>query len=260
MPKVIRLLDFKTGCKNTDYTAQLKGYAFLALQKYPHADSAYACIIWIRSQEVEGWEWSRADLQQWYIDLAERLKDDRYSPGSHCGYCGRSLTCPAHAAQLRRAVNALVVSDDAGEDLVSPNLTGTEYAALIERCKLVESLCDDVRVAVKARVAAAGGRMPTGDGRELVITQQQRQSITFEAGWDVLAAEGLCTLEVREAVTIPKAVVERAAMARAPRGQKTEAAKAIMAKLAEAGAVETKVIERLEIVRANQAIEEQETS
>jgi PD-(D/E)XK nuclease superfamily protein len=254
----VRCLDWKTGWLDLPVSDQLKGYAWLALETFPHCTSAYTCVVRVRDRVTDGDVFTRQDLADWAEDFAVRMRrTDVYNPGEHCIRCPNGISCDAKYRLLRNGVNALIVADEAGEPLIpEPNaeptleLQARSYVEALERARLLESLCADVRNLIKSRVVAAGGRMPTGDGRELVVVEQKQRKIDARAGCSILAD----ALQDRfyDCLRVSKGDVE--ASVRAPRGQKAAAIRDLMGRLEQAGAIIPTVVQRLEVKAAVAAI------
>jgi hypothetical protein len=253
----VRLLDWKTGRVDEDATEQLKGYAYLALVHHPDVAVARACRVGVRARTADWYEWSRTELDAWFAGLVQRAGDSTtYRPGRWCGYCPRALECPARGVLVRETINALLVSDEAGEPQLGDG-DGADLARALDACRLVEKICQDIREQARVQVALAGGVLPTGDGRELVLTTQERREITYERGWELVHQDGLDTPALRQALRIPKTALEDAVRAAAPHGQKKTAVAQLLRRLDEAGALITQTVERLECRRAVPLVEQQ---
>ncbi|MGH9806130.1 MAG: DUF2800 domain-containing protein, partial [Terriglobia bacterium] len=251
-----RILDWKTGFAGEgDHTGQLKGYGVLGLRKNPDIQTVRACLVRVREQTADWFAWTREELEEWGAGLAERLSavKPRYSPGKHCGYCPRQLECVPRVVYMRNAVLALDALP------VNPEtLTGTQCTELLDRARLVESICADVRDIIKARVAAAGGMMLADDGRELVLIDQERKAIDPVAGWPVLR-QHLAEDQIRGCATLAKGKVEGAISDSAPRGRKGKLVAEVLGELDQAGALVRTTIQRLEVRRQAPAIADSAT-
>ncbi|GIW81468.1 MAG: hypothetical protein KatS3mg105_3275 [Gemmatales bacterium] len=239
----VRLLDLKTGRLDTSAEQQLRGYAFLAVHRF-EVDAVYACALHSRQGIVEGWRWDTADLLQWWTELKKEIKFAAYNPGRQCCYCPRATVCPAHSRLVQFSIASLTEGiPSLPED---PQKRGRILAEVLDRAKLVESACQMAREAVRAEVAAAGGRLETDDGRELVLSQRTKTEIDFGLGEEILRqAVG----DLSECVKVSKTEVEKAVKAKAPRGAKMQAAEKLIAQLGEAGALRETVYDVLDIKR-----------
>jgi hypothetical protein len=254
----VRIADWKTGRLDEDAEEQLRGYAYLALVHHPDAVTARACRVGVRARTADWYEWSRSELDAWFAGLVQRAGDQNtYRPGAHCRYCPRALECPARGVLVRETINALLVSDEAGEPQLGDG-DGADLARALDACRLVEKICQDIREQARVRVALAGGVLPTGDGRELVLTTQERREIAVTPdSLDLVAAECASHPDYLKTLRFAKSAVEDAVRAAAPRGQKKTAVEQLLRRLDEAGALITQTVERLECRRAVPLVEQQ---
>ena len=243
--KTIGIIDWKSGRLSGDYEQQLLGYAWLCLQGFPKVEQVFAYVVWIRTGIQEGFTWTRDEVEQKMAELQESLKRPWvYTPGEHCQYCPRSAECPAKTQLLAQAAVALIPWKGSVNEIDRP---AKAAVVILEQCKLLEGAIDAARSAIKADVAAAGGRVAVGYGREIVLVEQQRTEIDAEAGWTVLSEIGP---RLVEAVDIRKGQLEKVVRDGAERGDKKAAVERLMAKLAQAGALITKDISpKLEVRR-----------
>ena len=245
------IADHKTGFLDENHDEQMKGYGWLGVNAF-HVDVANVCLIRVRGGTADWARYTRPELAAWWDAFTDRLTAERetYRPGTHCRYCRRFLECPAAGRLLEKAENDLLTLQ-ANLDLPRDSELGT----LLDFCKILEDRCQLARNLVRARVAQAGGRLATGDGRELILVQQERREIAFDPGMGIIADEGLITTKLKESIRIPKGVVEDEVRASAARGLKKAAVEKLTARLEEAGAIRTSVIERLEVRRSVKQVE-----
>ncbi len=250
----LRLCDYKSGRLDSDHVAQLRGYAFLALKKYPDADSVYACVIRVRDQTVDGWVWTRKEMDAWYARFVERVKERSvYAPGPHCGHCPRGATCPAKTAVLTQACSALslggipILMNGLPDD---PAERGSSLLTALERAKMVQRCIDLLTDLVKADVSAYGGSVPTKEGGELRLVETLQKQLDPCLAWQPLVEAFGEEAVIHNAVKIGKGAVEDLARAGAPRGRKWQAVQDIFRRLDEAGAATSKPVVRLEVRRA----------
>ena len=252
-----RIADIKTGFRDDDHGHQLRAYAFLAIQKWPTAETVYAAVIRPREGTRDGWVWTREELYGWYAELLAKLaKRNEYNPDPRwCGICPRGLSCPAKGVMLSNALSLLLETTDQVTGLDPVRLTGlpadpvergTMLAALKDRAKAITDACEFAMKLVKIEVAEAGGRLPTDDGRELVIVEQTQRQIVPAKAWDILAGTIGEGVVLEECVSISKGDVEVAVKRTAGKGMKGKVVAELMERLATAGAIEEKVIARLE--------------
>ena len=245
-PSELCLLDWKTGRVDTDYAEQLRGYAYLALHHHPHVKTVRAIVVWIRLGSTDWHVWTWDELDKWWTGRLETLTTERevYRPGVHCGQCPRGHECPARASLLRTALDLLTSLVSFGPD------RGRACGMIHDRVKLLEEILEQTRQQIRAEVVAAGGVLPTGDDRELRLVQQERREIVPTLAWKILQEEGITEEHLlAECASLSKGAVERAVMARAPRGQKAGAVKNLLDRLDVAGALVSHVTARLEMHR-----------
>ncbi len=245
----VHIADFKTGRLDSDYDAQLRGYAFLACETH-EVQLARACLIRPRAGTADWFEWTREELRGWFGDLRARLEAGDYRPGEHCGYCPRSLECPARRQQVGFIVEAMLADCRFAEGVGLPRPAdyGEICGRVYDQVRVLEGLCDMARDALRAEVRLAGGQMAIGDGRELVLSQQERREIVYKAGAQILA-EAIGDDTLGDLLKVSKTAVEKAVMANAPKGCKGKAAKELMGRLESAGAINVTTVERLEARR-----------
>lgn len=254
----VRCADWKTGRLDHDYTAQLKGYAYLALRNNPTAERAFAAIIWVREGKMDGQYYTREELDAWFGALAESIHGPEvFNPGPHCGWCPRGLTCPAKTAALRQGLEILhdqsvsFATNGSMELPADPVDRGNLLALLLLQARALESLVSTVTEMVRADVRDHGGSLPLSGG-ELRLYPQEQTRIDPVSGWDALT-RSLTTEKALECVTISKTKIEEAVRANvpphAPRGQKSRDVRSLFERLEAAGALKKQIVERLEIKR-----------
>lgn len=259
-----RICDFKTGRLDADATAQIKAYCLGAMRQHD-CHTSYALIIRPRDMVAYGTEYTRKELEEWWDGVVETLKATNvFSPGSHCSFCPRSATCPSKTALLRQAVDSLTDMEfefdgsapmPNGEHLPDdPEVRGPLLAAVLERIKLVDRVSEVVRDLIKADVERHGGSMPAGEGRQLVVIEQEQKKIAFGPAWPVLQKVIPAEL-LNECVTVSKTKIEDAIRERVGKGQNGKAVADVMESLRQVGAISTKKIHRLEFRKALKLLE-----
>ena len=241
----VRVLDWKTGREDADHEEQLKGYCWLAINIYPEADVARGCVVRIRDGLADWTCYTREALAAWWETVTERLKNlCVYRPGPHCTRCPHARGCHANRDTIRQAAQVLM-------DQPRYNLPATELGNLYDRVRIVEVLCEQARNAIKAEVAARGGRIDLGNGRTLEIAESVTRKVDYAAGREVVA-EALSDLSddwFYRILTVNKSALDKAIMETAPRGQKTARLNEVYSRLEAAGAIQTTTTQRLEVRR-----------
>lgn len=240
--RVVRIGDWKTGRRDADHSAQLRGYGVLALEagrEYGVA-AAEAFALWVRDGEVEAHRMTAADARAWLEHVRARvvLWDGRYHAGPHCPHCPRSHECPAGLALVRRDVAAIVDVDveQLGHDAIF-KLEPAEIITLLERADVAAAVAGRVRAAVRAFVERSGDVV--AGGRRLTMQSEQRRELDVLRAFPVLYAAGFDDDDLAEVITLSMAAAERVAARRAGRGKGAAAARALDDALDAAGAVST---------------------
>jgi hypothetical protein len=259
----VRIADWKSGRLDSDYEQQIRAYCWLALQEYPRYDTAYGVTIRVRDRVTDGWRWTRDELQAWWDALVDRLtREDRpYNPGLHCAYCPRGATCPAKTALVQQAAECLLVDNPMGTLPDDPAERAVIYGQVIDQITVLSRMCDQARAVIKSDVVAAGGRMPIGDGRVLVITSSNRTEIAATPQ-SLTLIETLVGDDLPQCVSVSKSELEKSVKATVARGQKQHVWNDAIERLTSLGVVSKSQIERLEVRRdvTTKLIESEEQS
>lgn len=235
-----RILDWKTGRKDHDYGAQMRGYAALALLEDHELTEATATVVWIRDGQIENYTMTRPTMAVWLAELSETVLewDGVFHAGGHCGHCRRYHECEAAHALARRDVAA--ISD---RDLVArvesglAEMAAAEIIDLLSKADTVAHLAERVRAAVKQHVLDHGDIVDDRHRRLTIDVEARRQIDTKKALPVVLEALGLDV--VGGCLTISISALEGLVARGAGRGNGAAAKRAINEKLIEAGAVTT---------------------
>ena len=234
------VLDWKSGRRETDATAQLLSYALLAAQQYD-ATRAYIAVAWLRTGEIDAQWIDLAAIGAWkdrLVDASERAQAGEYRTGEQCIYCPAAATCEA----LRR--KSLAFRDDPQE---SDDENVVELHALRQTW---ERLASDLTLNVKAHLATRPGGVPVGDGRILRMVQEGRSQIDFSRAVEWLMDTYPDTWA--GACAISKGAVEKLVGAGADHGQKGSAIAAALAWLdTELGAVTRTEFDVVRVVKGD---------
>ncbi len=241
----VRILDWKAGV-DRDHGQQLRGYAWLALEAHPWAETAHVAVVNILGQTVDRERFTRAEMDAWAALLVRDLtRAPQYNPGEACRYCPHGATCHAKTAMLREAAQSVMSAEHFFESLPDDlEERGAILARLLENCKWIVKHATDASDLIKADVQAHGGRLPDGNGGELAITSQVQKHID-PSGLPVLR-EYLSEDEINEALTVGKGKVEAALGLKAPPRGKGKLIKSVMERLEAQEALVPKTIEKLE--------------
>jgi hypothetical protein len=238
----IRILDWKSGFKDSDYREQMCGYCALSLLMYPEIERATATIVWLRTGEIERYTMTRADLPRWEADVSEALERTE-DPGPHCDYCQRSHECHARNAMVRRDVATVL---DMGTEEAAASvaiLPPAEIVQLLSKAKMVAACADRIKDAIKAHVETVGEVV--GDGKRLALVSENRRSLDPLKTWPILTASGFEDADFAACVKISASSVDDITAKRAGRGNGKRAIAALRERLESAGAVSIATIQKL---------------
>jgi hypothetical protein len=135
------------------------------------------------------------------------------------------------------------------------------YGQVIDQITVLSRMCDQARAVIKSDVVAAGGRMPIGDGRVLVITSSNRTEIAATPQ-SLTLIETLVGDDLPQCVSVSKSELEKSVKATVARGQKQHVWNDAIERLTSLGVVSKSQIERLEVRRdvTTKLIESEEQS
>lgn len=235
----IRGLDWKSGWGDTDASAQMRGYAFLALNRWTEAETVRFTILRVRDQRADTLVWTRKQIESWQEWLQDHLDDsDVYRPGEHCGRCPRALECPAHSRQISALANL------APADAI-PWTTPKDLASGVQLARMAVKRLEEFQQAAKAHVEANGGEFGS-----LYLDQRETRAIDYARGHERII-EAIGGHAFMQCVRVSKSEVEEAVKRDAPRGQKGKVVKALMDALESDGAISVTVSTQLKVRREN---------
>lgn len=221
--RAIRVGDYKTGRKDSDYHHQLVGYAALALLASEDIDEASATILWVREQEIENWTLDRAAAEAWLKELRWILAGrDTFRPGSHCAYCPRNHECEAANALVRRDIAAITDKSLAARlecDLAT--MPHEEVIAALHKADLVVKYAERVRAAVKAHIEAHGDII--APGARLTVVSEERRELDPLAAWPILEQLDFKDEDLARVMKLSISKIEQVLRDRAPKGEKKRA-------------------------------------
>ncbi len=249
-----RVADHKTGRLDSDYAEQLRAYMALVLMLNPSLELAEALILWIRDldgEPLEPYSMDQAGMEAWLGRVEREIVnwDGVYRPGSHCMYCQRSHECGAANALARRDVAALMDESvdyaiESIRDLVRD--TPDRAIQLAELAREIEKRATRVLAALKEEVIARGPAVGTSKRLDLQLSNK-REVLAFEA-FPVLQDE-LTDTELASVISVSIAKAEDAVKSKAGKGKGAAAARALLKRLEEAGAIQTNTSVSLVIKR-----------
>jgi hypothetical protein len=254
--RLVRVGDWKTGRKDADHSAQLRGYAFLALVTtgaFGGASRAEAFALWVRDTEYQPYAMAERGAREFREQVLDEVVnwDGRYRVGTHCQWCPRRHDCPAGLAAVRRDVVAVVADDELANRLTGDALAelGPDgVVALLDRADLAGAVAGRVRGAIKGYVMRTGD--VTGRGKRLTLQREERRSVGLLEAFPILREHGLDDDDLAEVLEVSLAAAERVVARKAGRGKGAAAVRALDAALEAAGAVTVDITTKLVIRRA----------
>lgn len=238
----ILVVDWKTGRVDSDYNAQLMGYAHCAMSIDESYTDATIITVWVRQGQWDVVHVTWKQAESWAQELARRIRNGlgTFNPGAHCQYCRRAGSCPGRREMVRAACADLQVVEWTPETRLA---AGPKIGETLGRMRVIETAIEQFRAAVKADVMA-NGPLPTGPGRQLAILTVNKRDLNATKARPVLS-QWLTPEEIDAETTISAAGCEAAAVAKAPKGQGAATKRAIAAALETAGAVVVNEVKQL---------------
>lgn len=237
--KTAVLADLKTGYSGTSCEQQLRAYADLIFSNTPRdeVETVVALVCWARDLEVQKWEWTRAQIDEWVAEVEERIfgwDGKKYTVGSHCAYCRRVSACPARSRELKAAQEMMLSEERRGETA----LVGEDFAKAWSASILIPKVVESWRNRVREQIQATGP-VPLGDGKMLTLQERNaKPEIDAAKAATVLKDEFEFTDEELVACyDLRKNDAEEIVMAKAERGSKGKRKKEMSERLKEAGAL-----------------------
>jgi hypothetical protein len=237
-----RILDWKTGRKDSDHSEQALAYCALALLENDLLSEATCTLVWIRDGEIENYTLRASELSAWVERVVGGVVhwDGTYRVGKHCEYCKRGHECEARYAMVRRDVDALITADTVGTklELMDP----AAVISLLERARMVGNAAQRVAEAIKDHVREHGDIV--GDGKRLTVATEERRHLRVLEAWQSIDSR-LSDEEKAEVIDISLSGVERIVAKNAGKGKGAGAVRALRAELEAASAIEITTIEKL---------------
>lgn len=255
MPKQRRaaLADLKSGRLDKDYSAQVFSYCVLVFDNDPDIDEIDASIIWLRDSQIERYRMNRSEAEAWKQTLIKRVVqwDGVYHPGDHCAHCKRSHECAALVAMARRDLEvfgdpAMADRFDLGADGLD-DLPDATLVALKRKTKSLVALLDSFDSVLRATVKRRG-EVDGGDGWVLRFVDIDQREIDALAAWPALQSR-LSDEEIAAGVSLSIGRLEDVIAKKAGKGKGAAAKRDLAADLEKAGAVSTRLVSQLRLIR-----------
>jgi hypothetical protein len=241
---VVRVGDWKSGRKDSDYRPQLMAYAAIAMDGRPDIVEATATVLWIRSLEIENHTVTRGEVERWLREVDERIVrwDGVYHPGPHCTYCPRAHECEARSAMVRRSIADVMETTLDASALAC--MTPDAILELHHRVQIITAVAEKVHDALTAHVEDQGDVVGS-DGRRLTIGIETRKQLATLKAFDVLERLGFGDDAWAECMSISLGKAKDWIKGRAPKGRGAKAARELEQHLERAGAITPVEIRKL---------------
>lgn len=238
----ITIIDWKSGWLESDYRAQMLGYAHLAdawvgeaVRKTP---TVTVFVPFLRHRVYHTFTFKRADFSefdQWLQRVLDMKDTEPYRTGKHCTYCPRASSCPARVQLVRRTIEELT-------NEVYTRFSGPQLIDLWRRKKAVEQSLREFDERIRELVETQGAIV----GVDTQLSYREEEWDVF----DVIQCWPYFTLvlsdeEIAGAMKVRKAELKKAAEAHAPLRGKGKFWKEFMDALRESGAVTKEVHKKL---------------
>lgn len=245
--KTAFVADYKSGRLDSDYTHQLLGYGYAALETLGDVEEVIVITIWLREGVWDVERLTPAQLRSWAEEFSRRCRNGRgtFNPGEHCLYCRRGTSCPGRRELVHAAIKDLTVK---GVNVIewtpeTRKALGPAIGEMYGRAKLIEKAAADFKETIRADIQQHGP-LSIGGGRRLALTPVNRRSLDVAKARPVLAG-WLSPAEIDAATKLSAAAAEDAAIAKAAHGQGAATKRALSAALEQAGAVTVTVTHQL---------------
>jgi hypothetical protein len=230
----VRILDWKSGRVDHDYSEQMLGYCALELLSNPFVERAEAHIVWLREREVEPWSMTREELPGWVERVGSALDSHATVYGRHCTFCPRAHECPGRAAVVRRDAQSLLDLSDEELSNGLATMTPDRIIELTRQARSVSTAADRVVAAVRMHAAEKGDIV--GESSKLTLAEQIRKKVDAERAWPVLQRH-LTDGELAKCLDVRLTAASDAVAAKAPPRGGAAAKREFQSDLEAAGAV-----------------------
>lgn len=226
------VLDYKTGRQHEDHYHQMAAYAYLlwAKQGKPEPYTVYVTTVYLEDKSITPYTFTHDNLKDWANELKAKLKDTRYTVGRKCAFCALQSSCNAYRLYVAGAVGAVTNADPMEIKHMTPEARGD----LMDKVYVIEKAAARVKTGMRDLVKNRG-EVDIGKGMVYTLVTTHARTI------DSAKAQAVLKTELPQHAKLARYGLEdvlNAVSARAPRGTKTEAKNAFLAKLEEAGAIQ----------------------
>lgn len=241
-PRARIILDWKTGRLDSDYSAQLKTYAWLEYKRaggFEHIDSVTVGTAWVRSKTVDWVTFNDEVLAAWGDQIQSVLEEAQRGilvEGPQCGHCP-VVDCPI----MREKALALTAPDNPPLEITPENL-GEIYAMT----QWVKSKLKGAEDAIKQCVNANGGAVTLEGGEyELAFNAEVRKAIKYSDDVYQMLQLASDTETVQGAIKFTKEPIMEAVKKKAGKGNGAKALRELDAELEKLNAYEETEVRKL---------------
>lgn len=235
------VIDWKSGWMEGEYRDQLMGYYALATKMYGVHEKGKRITVMLREQTLDVVDITPADLEAWLEKLQAVAASDERCAGGHCMFCPLRGECDTYRQYIQNAAAAILPFGQEKTEL-SPE----EIAALRTPRMMLGVAIKEYDKVLKATITDHGPQ-PIGDGREITLIEQSRDTITYNAATHKAMAGMLGgkveTEEFQDRIgdflTFRKTAYLDAVGKLAPRGQKGASKEMALEDLKDVGSLET---------------------
>lgn len=248
---IARILDFKTGRLDSNYSEQALGYCALVLLTYAELIEATCSVLWVRDQEIEHYTMRRAELPAWLERLQSEVVEwsGVYRPGNHCDHCPRRYVCPARNAMMRADLAILLDTDveQLGAESSLATAEPDRVLEVTERLARFEKMNTRWREVVRAHVEKHGDIV--GTAHRLTLQESEKRHLDVINTFPVLEAAGFDAEDFAQVIEISARKAEQVVAKRAEKRKGAAAVRELQAQLEAAGAIQTSTITSLVVRR-----------
>ncbi len=197
------VLDYKTGRDPGDYLNQLMAYAYLIIKNDPNIDTVQVTQLDVRTSKIERHTYIRARIEEWAQYYADRLADEQYRIGNHCGLCPRRGECPRVYEWLSQMMRAFqndpqVQLPDEMQEWGPPLKKAYDHAGQIEYA------LKDFNSGLKATLKQTGP-LPLANGQSFGLVEKPRETIDAGKAYKIVNAKlGLTAEQMLQGMNLTK--------------------------------------------------------
>lgn len=255
-------IDWKSGRLDTTYHQQMHGYAAILHRLDSDAGNndseVTAVVVFLRHKYYRVIKFKASESVSWVRDFERNVLNNkaRYSVGSHCSYCDLYASCPARKERTKSAIDDIMDPDHAG-DIVAQfdsinegNKNTPEVGEFISdvlwKSKMLQHALDDTKEGLRCLVDRVGP-IPVSDTTALGIRDVQRSNIDAKAAYPILSTK-ISTEDLMGAAKLSTRTIQHDYAKIFPIHLRAEKSKEILDILENAGALQYKTINRMELI------------